>query len=219
MPSGCSAPMVYFTSPTRFGALRVVVSGTLRNSTPLRATVSNNIPGEQRDVQLHSRHRPPQSPLMRASPLQPGHQSGSRQCLLRPCVAQLGAGLILDLLVKLADIQIPIHFPVQPQHPRLSPAEPACHSASLCAIRRARVAMFLDLFPPSSDSPVRCSRNLRRRPPGELLHHRLRQHVLHFHHPLHLGERVLPGLFHDPSFTPPPKADNSCVNPTGQITY
>jgi hypothetical protein len=63
---------------------------------------------------------------------------------------------------------------------------------------------------PSTHRPVRYPQDFSRRPPRDLLRHRLQQNVSNFHHPLHLGGAVLPGFVHYPAL---PAAE-----PTGQIT-
>ena len=45
----------------------------------------------------------------------------------------------------------------------------------------------LQPLPPPPHRPVAHSNDLRSLPPRDLLGHRFQQHVLNFHHPLHLG--------------------------------
>src|SRR3954454_15119204 len=55
--------------------------------------------------------------------------------------------------------------------------------------------MLLQAFPPSSHRPIRHPDDLRCFPPGDPLRHRLQQHVLQFHHPLHIGPGIRSARF------------------------
>jgi len=88
------------------------------------------------------------------------------------------------------------HF-AEPQHLRhRRPWNPPPARLPFAPVRQAGIAVSFQPLPPAAHRPVRHPQDLRRRPPRDPLGHRLQQHVLHSHHPLHLGGRVLPGLGH-----------------------
>ena len=89
----------------------------------------------------------------------------------------------------------------------------------LAPICQPGIAVCFDPFAPSAHCSVRDSQDFCRRPPRNLLGHRLQQHILNLHHPLHLGGWVLLGFVHYPALPAPTKADRSRVNSTGQLTY
>src|SRR5947199_7875262 len=176
------------------------------------------------NVQQHPRHGPSRSSsAMRSTFASLSDQASSLQCLLHPGVAQLDAVLLPQLFVEMSYVQVVIDLPIQAQH-RLTSLErhPLRADHSLAPIRQAVVAVLLQPFPPAPHRALVDTQDLRCLPPGDLLRHGSQQHFLHLHHPLHLGTRIrsagsqLPASRSSSAIL---KADNSCVNYGGQITY
>src|SRR5215813_14043445 len=68
-----------------------------------------------------------------------------------------------------------------------SPAGSAWGRFPLPPVGQPDVSVLFQSLPPATHRPVANPYNFSRGPPGNLLGHGLQQHVLNFHHPLHLG--------------------------------
>ena len=100
-----------------------------------------------------------------------------------------------------------------------SPTECAARLASPSASLPSTIATLFQPAPPPAHGPIRHPQDFRCCPPGDLLRHRFQQHVLNFHHPLHLDGGVLLGFVHYPASPATAQAERSRVNSTGQLTY
>ena len=173
------------------------------------------------DVQQHPRQRSSRpSPAVRPAFVSFGHQPGALQRLLHPGVAQPDIMLVLKLFVKMPDVQVVVLLAIQPQHLlHRGHRDPLWARLPLAPVCQAGVAELLHPHPPPAHRSVAHPDDFGRRQPGDLFRHRLQQHVLNLHHPLHLGSGVLLGFVHHPASPAPAQADRSRVNSTGQLTY
>ena len=98
--------------------LRIVnpVSGIVQDHNQVvPALVSEPLVFAPVNVQQHARQWPSLSPPpVFASLAATRHQPGSLQCFLHPGVAQMDSVFFAQLLVKMPDVQIKVHLPIQP---------------------------------------------------------------------------------------------------------
>src|SRR5674476_679816 len=141
------------------------------------------------DVQQHAGQRPPRPPAPVRAPLVPfGHQPSPLQRFLYPRIAQPDRVLVPQLFVEVPDVQVVVRLFIEAQHLLYSvQRNPFSTRFPLAAVSQSAVAALFEPFAPAAHRPIRDPDYLGRRPPGDLLRHGLQQHVLHFHHPLHLG--------------------------------
>src|SRR5947207_10834237 len=127
----------------------------------------------------------------------------------------------LELLVKVAHVEIEIVLPVERQHPlHHRHRHPLRRWLAPPPVEQAAKAKLLIALPPTPHLPVADPDDLRRLPPGDLLRFRPQYHFLYLHGPLHRGPRVAFHASHGLLLSPPAKRtdhllsqpDISCAN-------
>ncbi len=173
-------------------------------------------------MQQHASQRPPLPPFavhpaLASSP----HQSGSLQHPFHPAVAEFDLVLAGQLLVKMRQVQIEILLPIELQHPlHHRHRNPLRRRLASSPVKQPPKPAFLVALSPAPHVPIADADNFRRLIPGNLLRHRLQNHFLYFHRPLHRGPRVRFHASHGLLLSPPAKRtthvltqpDISCVS-------
>ena len=106
--------------------------------------------------------------------------------------------LLTQLLVKVLHVEVEVLLPVQPQHLLQIRYRHALRTRPpLAVVPQAAVAVLLILLPPAPHRAVGHADDLGRFPPLQLAGHRLQNHFLNLHRPLHLrGWELLLDGFH-----------------------
>ncbi len=123
-------------------------------------------------------------------------------------------------------VQIEILLPVQRKHfLHRRHRYPAARRFTATPVEQPVVSLFHVAFPPPPHVPVADAQDLCRLPPTDFLRHRLQDHILYFHCPLHRGLRVAFHALHGLLLSPPAKRtshvlsqpDISCATDTGRV--
>ena len=120
-----------------------------------------------------------------------GDELGRLQGLFDEGVGQGDPVVALRDLVEVADIEVVVRLPIQLQDPLdLGEGHLPGRGAPAAAIPQAVIALALVAQPPAAQGAGTPAEDLLGLPPRQLAAHRLQQHLLHFHRPLHDGRGV-----------------------------
>src|SRR6266853_5502521 len=173
-------------------------------------------------MQQHPRQWPPRTPLaMHATLASPRYQPRSLQGQLHPGVAELDLVFALQLLVKMAHVQIEIPIAVESEHLlHHSYRHPFRRGFALPPVEQTVVAKLLIALAPAPHRTIANADDLGGLPPRDPFRHGSQNHFLYFHRPLHCGLRVREHASHVLVPSPPEKRtdhllsqpDISCAN-------
>src|SRR5208282_2835078 len=151
------------------------------------------------------------------------HHPRPLQQPFHPAVADLYLVLLLQLLVKVPNVQIEVLLPIQPQdflHHRHR--HPLGRWLTPPPVKQSSEPELFIALAPAPHLPVADPYDLSRLPPRDLLRHGSQDHFLYLHRPLHCGLRVRHHAFHGLLPSPPAKRkrtlhllsqpDISCAN-------
>src|SRR5215472_7093501 len=159
------------------------------------------------DVQQHAWQWTALPPLaMHPAFAGPCYQPSSLQRGFHPRVAQIDLVFGLQLLVKMADVEIEILLSIQPEdrfHRRQGNSLRGWLATT--SVKQPVVAKLLVTFPNPAQMSIAKTQNLGRLEPGNLPRHRPQQHLLYLHRPLHSGLRVTNHAFDGLLLSPPAK--------------
>src|ERR1700754_2131551 len=127
------------------------------------------------DMQQHAGQRSSFSPPpMRRTPPALLHQTSANQRLVKPGVADLELMLLAELLMEVPHIEILVWLAIQPEHffhglQRHS----VTGGFALAPVRHSGIAFLFEALAPAPHCPITNAYDLGRRPPRDLLRHRL----------------------------------------------